>query len=633
MDPACVILHWPLPLISSLRPGYFDFSSISPLRGWLTEAAQKSPEAPAPVIIQSYIISVSFLSWTIITYGSLLMDGFASFCFCQKKREMISRCTYTGVSPQYRVYLKKRAEDDVKKDISGTIKRADRFRVILVGEGILVGAVAGVTVILYRIALENAGRWLTSIIDFASRSLFYMVGWFAVLVLMAFVVGKLLSYEPLISGSGIPQVEGEVVGKLQQNWWRVLSAKFAGGFLCMLGGLALGREGPSIQLGAMAGKGVSRKLDRGKTEEHFLITCGASAGLAAAFHAPLAGVMFSLEEIHKNFSVSVLTSVMTASLTADILSTLILGTDSVFRFEIVDSIPIRYYWMIVLLGIILGVLGAFYNWFTLKAQALYGKIKTEGHTVKIMIPFLCAGALGFTAPELLGSGHDLIEQLTNTDMVLGTIVFILVGRFLFSALSFGSGAPGGIFFPLLVIGGFIGGAFAKTGVEFFGLDPIYVNNFVLISMAGYFSAIVRAPLTGIILIFEMTGNMSHMLSLSTISVVAYIVATLLGSRPIYESLLERLIEKNGDTSQDDNNVKQKILSNFVVKKGSKPDGCLIKDVHWPDNCLLVAIQRGARELIPKGKTKLIAGDIIVTMTDERDMAAVHEKMEELCRGF
>lgn len=521
----------------------------------------------------------------------------------------------------------------MKKDISGTIKRADRFRVILVGEGILVGAVAGVTVILYRIALENAGRWLTSIIDFASRSLFYMVGWFAVLVLMAFVVGKLLSYEPLISGSGIPQVEGEVVGKLQQNWWRVLSAKFAGGFLCMLGGLALGREGPSIQLGAMAGKGVSRKLDRGKTEEHFLITCGASAGLAAAFHAPLAGVMFSLEEIHKNFSVSVLTSVMTASLTADILSTLVLGTDSVFRFEIVDSIPIRYYWMIVLLGIILGVLGAFYNWFTLKAQALYGKIKTEGHTVKIMIPFLCAGALGFTAPELLGSGHGLIEQLTNTDMVLGTIVFILVGRFLFSALSFGSGAPGGIFFPLLVIGGFIGGAFAKTGVEFFGLDPIYVNNFVLISMAGYFSAIVRAPLTGIILIFEMTGNMSHMLSLSTISVVAYIVATLLGSRPIYESLLERLIEKNGDTSQDDNNVKQKILSNFVVKKGSKPDGCLIKDVHWPDNCLLVAIQRGARELIPKGKTKLIAGDIIVTMTDERDMAAVHEKMEELCRGF
>lgn len=242
--------------------------------------------------------------------------------------------------------------------------------------------------------------------------------------------------------------------------------------------------------------------------------------------------------------------------------------------------------------------------------------------------------LGFTAPELLGSGHDLIEQLTNSDMVLGTIMFILVGRFLFSSLSFGSGAPGGIFFPLLVIGGFIGGAVGEVCVQFFGLDPAYFNNFVLIAMAGYFSAIVRAPLTGIILIFEMTGTLSQMLSLSTVSIVAYIVATLLGSKPIYESLLERLMEKHGEkASGEENNIKQKILSNFVVKKGSKPDGCLVKDVEWPDNCLIVSIQRGAKEIIPKGKTKLLAGDIIVTMTDERDMAVIHEKMEELCRGF
>ena len=114
----------------------------------------------------------------------------------------------------------------------------------------------------------------------------------------------------MISGSGIPQLEGEMVGKLNQRWQRVIPAKFFGGFLCLLGGLALGREGPSIQLGAMAGKAVSQGLDRGKTEERFLLTCGASAGLSAAFHAPLAGVMFSLEEVHKNFSVSVLVSVM-----------------------------------------------------------------------------------------------------------------------------------------------------------------------------------------------------------------------------------------------------------------------------------------------------------------------------------
>ena len=126
-----------------------------------------------------------------------------------------------------------------------------------------------------------------------------MALWIAALVLMAVVTGLLVRWEPMISGSGIPQLKGEMEGKLKQNWHRILPAKFLGGFLGMFGGLALGREGPSIQLGAMAGKGISRLLKRGKTEEKFLLTCGASAGMAAAFQAPLAGVMFTMEEIHK----------------------------------------------------------------------------------------------------------------------------------------------------------------------------------------------------------------------------------------------------------------------------------------------------------------------------------------------
>ena len=131
------------------------------------------------------------------------------------------------------------------------------------------------------------------------------------------------------------------------------------------------------------------RLDRGKTEEKFLITCGASAGLAAAFHAPLAGVMFSLEEIHKNFSVSLLVSVMTASVTSDCLCSLLLGSDSVFRFDIAGAIPIKHYWMIVILGIILGFAGAFYNWFTLKVQEIFRKVKCVlRYSENCAIPFL-----------------------------------------------------------------------------------------------------------------------------------------------------------------------------------------------------------------------------------------------------
>ncbi len=517
----------------------------------------------------------------------------------------------------------------MKKSISGTLSRARRFPVLLIGEGLLVGGIGGFVVVLYRMALDVAGDWLDEILAYAGQTPWRMAGWFLVLGALAWLVSRLVSWEPLISGSGIPQLEGEMAGKLEQKWYRVLPAKFLGGFLCLLGGLALGREGPSIQLGAMAGKGISRGLDRGKTEEKFLLTCGAGAGLSAAFHAPLAGVMFSLEEVHKNFSVSALLSVMTASLTADFLATAVLGTDSIFQFTITRELPVHFYWMVLGLGVVLGVLGAFYNWFTLKVQSLYDRATFLNSTGKILIPFFCAGVLGFTAPELLGSGHDLIEKLTSVDMLLGTAVFLLVGRFLFSAVSFGSGAPGGIFFPLLVLGGYMGGIFAMAGIRLWGLDPVFLNNFVLLAMAGYFAAVVRAPLTGIILIFEMTGTLTQMLSLSVVSIVAYVTATLLGSRPIYESLLDRLLLRRGEKPPKEQG--EKMLMHFAVSRGSRIEDLTIGEIQWPENCLLVAIERGSQEIIPRGKTRLLAGDVIVTMTDERDEARVHDEMEELCR--
>ena len=508
----------------------------------------------------------------------------------------------------------------MKKSISGTLSRARRFPVLLIGEGLLVGGIGGFVVVLYRMALDVAGDWLDGILAYAGQTPWRMAGWFVVLGALAWLVSRLVSWEPLISGSGIPQLEGEMAGKLEQKWYRVLPAKFLGGFLCLLGGLALGREGPSIQLGAMAGKGISRGLDRGKTEEKFLLTCGAGAGLSAAFHAPLAGVMFSLEEVHKNFSVSALLSVMTASLTADFLATAVLGTDSIFQFAITRELPVHFYWMVLGLGVILGVLGAFYNWFTLKVQSLYDRATFLNSTGKILIPFFCAGVLGFT---------DLIEKLTSVDMLLGTAVFLLVGRFLFSAVSFGSGAPGGIFFPLLVLGGYMGGIFAMAGIRLWGLDPVFLNNFVLLAMAGYFAAVVRAPLTGIILIFEMTGTLTQMLSLSVVSIVAYVTATLLGSRPIYESLLDRLLLRRGEKLPKEQG--EKMLMHFAVSRGSRIEDLTIGEVRWPENCLLVAVERGSQEIIPRGKTRLLAGDVIVTMTDERDEARVHDEMEELCR--
>lgn len=430
----------------------------------------------------------------------------------------------------------------MEKDTTHLMKRAERFKTILTAEGFLVGAVAGLVVLLYRVILEYAGKGMNKVLEYARQEPFAAVLWFVALFVIACIVGKLVKYEPMISGSGIPQVEGEMMGKLNQVWQRVLPAKFLGGFLSLFAGLSLGREGPSIQIGAMTGKAVSQTLDRGKTEEKYLITCGASAGLAAAFHAPLAGVMFSLEEIHKNFSVSVLISVMTASITADYISSQFMGFQPVFQFDVGTEMPPQYYWHIVILGVILGIMGAFYNKMTMWVQGLYLKSKKLNETTRLFIPFFLAGVLGLVMPRILGSGHALIDMAAEGNLMLTSLLILFAAKFLFSLICFGSGAPGGIFFPLLILGALIGAVFAMAGVEFFGLAPVYVNNFVLLGMTGFFTAIVRAPLTGIILLFEMSGSISQMLSLSIVSVTAYIVATLMRSEPIYDSLLKRILK-------------------------------------------------------------------------------------------
>lgn len=518
--------------------------------------------------------------------------------------------------------------EKLKNNTPNMLKNAEYLPVILIGEGIAVGIVSGLVVLLYRVALKYADEWLPQILKFMGGSPARIILWFGLLLLLAAAVGRLLKWEPLISGSGIPQLEGEMTGKLEQCWWKVLTAKFAGGFLSLLAGLSLGREGPSIQLGAMAGKGFSRLMGRNITEEKFLLTCGASAGLSAAFHAPLAGVMFSLEEVHKSFSVTLLLSAMCSSVTADFISSEFLGFEPVFDFQLKGELPSKLYWSLLLLGLILGVLGAFYNKATLKAQKFFQSLPHLNETTRLFIPFLMAGVIGFTIPELLGSGHGLVMTLSDGEWMLGTLVVCFLLKFFFSLCSFGSGAPGGIFFPLLVLGSMIGAVYALTGVEYFGMDSQYVSNFIILSMAGYFTAIVRAPMTGIILIFEMTGSLSQMLSLSVVSVTAYVTATLLKSEPIYTSLLENLLARRGEAETEDG--EKRILMEFVIRHGSDIEKKKIKEVSWPKDCLIVSLQRGEKERLPKGDTVLLPSDMLVIMTPAGQEGKVYDEMIKLC---
>ena len=154
--------------------------------------------------------------------------------------------------------------------ISKTLERFRSFRYILVLEGVAVGALSGFVIVLFRLVLEHADTLLQGALQYGKENAWFIPMWFCILAVVSYLVYRLLKWEPMISGSGIPQVEGEMEGKLNQNWWKVLVAKCTGGVLSIGCGLSLGREGPSIQLGAMAAKGFSRLTRRMKTEERHL---------------------------------------------------------------------------------------------------------------------------------------------------------------------------------------------------------------------------------------------------------------------------------------------------------------------------------------------------------------------------
>ena len=422
-----------------------------------------------------------------------------------------------------------------------------KYRVIL--EGIVVGLLVGVVISVFRFTLSRMDMLRNVIVGLtdpedgsflAGLEGYRWIG-FIILGIFAFLVSYFVYREPYISGSGIPQIKGELMGRIKTDWLRVLLLKFFGGIMAIGSGLALGREGPSIQLGGMVGKGFSRLSGRLKSEERMLISAGAGAGLAAAFGAPLAGVVFVLEELRKDFDPKVLLSTMAASVTSEYVASFVFGLDPVFAVFAFSKPTLTDYWMILILGVLLGAIGVLYNKAIAFSQDLQSKIRPAW--LKAVIACGMVVLMAYLYPVCLGSGHSLVEETGFGLHTSETIVLLLVVRFVYSVYSFGTGAPGGIFLPLLVLGALAGGAFTTLVSPLVGLPVGNEAFYVILGMAGLFAAIVRAPLTGIILISEMTGTLSSLLPLSLVALVSFLTAEALGGRPVYDQLLDRILNK------------------------------------------------------------------------------------------
>ena len=388
-----------------------------------------------------------------------------------------------------------------------------RFRLRLFAEGILTGIFAGIVISFFRFALSEMEYlrgalynrlWVS---DWSINAC-----WFAMLIAIAFILHKLNCIEPMAAGSGIPQVKGAILGLMKMRWLHILWVKLTAGIIGIGAGLSLGREGPSIQLGAVAAQGVSRLMGRTRMEERYLLTSGASAGLAAAF-APLAGVIFALEELHRNFSIMVLLPSMAAAFTATIISRAIFGRATIFDIPDLQLLPIGYYGIVILVALASGLAGVIFNWGLLNIGRFYSLPCFKRPVQKIAFALICAGILGYFLPEVLGGGNDLINHLAKAPVSLQLLLIFLAGKLIFTLISYGCGVPGGFFLPMLVIGALCGSIYAQILIMLGWIEPAYATNIMVVAMAALFASSVRAPITGTVLIMEMTaafaGNCCH----------------------------------------------------------------------------------------------------------------------------
>ncbi len=509
-----------------------------------------------------------------------------------------------------------------------SVSENPRYIFRLTIQGVLVGIFAGLMVCLYRFLLAGSESVLRNYLSIIHGNLVYMILFFIVLAVMGLLIDWLTKWEADSSGSGIPQIYAEVKGHMEANWAKVLFSKITAGVITALGGLSLGPEGPSVQIGGMAGKGVAKIFKGSKTDELRLILVGSAVGITAAFNAPLAGVLFVFEEINHGFDKTLIFIALVSAIVSDFISKAIFGQSTILNFPVLN-IPLESFWILVILGFIIGILGYLYNIGMIKSSDFMAGLNIPSW-LKFVLVFMVSGVIALLIPEISDGGHFMMDMLDVTIPSLGVLVLLLVLKYLFSMFSFSSGAPGGIFLPILVLGAYIGAIFGSIVVPSFGWQHDLIYKFIIISMAGFFAATVRSPITGIVLLAEMSGSTESLVAMIIVSLIAYVVPTLLGNDPIYESLYDRLLlKKNREFVKKPS---KHVLSEYVVPLDCNYINFKIKDIPIPKNAIVVSVIRNGKYIIPTEDFHIKYSDQIQVLADSNDYPYVREEIEELFGG-
>ena len=520
-----------------------------------------------------------------------------------------------------------------RKDLTKT--NIYRIFIELVAVGSVTGVMVGAIVTLFNILVHEGEHISRDVYAYVRANPAFIPLLFLALVAGAFIIGVLVNISSVIRGCGVPQAEGATRGIVRFKWWRDTIAMFTASLLSIFMGLSIGAEGPSVLIGATAGDGVVSTLRRNQMIRKYQITGGACTGLAVASNAPLTGMAFAFEEAHKRFTPEVFicafSSVVFGVLTRTLIYNLLnMEVVSAFHSYVFHEMPMRYYGYVVLAGLVCGFLGYGFTKLCFLMRRLFKKMRVKNdwwtHVSRIITAVLIGGAVSLASALVMGGGHELIESLGThggtgeyvKESILGlpllwTLLIVLMLKIFVTSVNVGSGIPCGIFIPIIAIGACVGAMLNNVWLE---IDPAiapYCDLLVMICMAAFFTTVVRAPITSIVMICEFTGSFAPLLPVIIAVSIGYIIGEMLRTEGIYEELLEIYEEETGIHERA-----EKVVFTLTVENGSMAVGRAVRDVLWPGNARVKELMREDEHILPDGGTVLHAGDVltVVVKTDE-----------------
>jgi chloride channel protein, CIC family len=408
---------------------------------------------------------------------------------------------------------------------------------------LIVGAAAGLVGAIFRRTLEQADRLRDALIAWAQGEklpgfLFVVATCAAAALIAAWLVRR---FSPHASGSGIPHVEAVLNEEIPQAPFHLIWVKFCGGVLAISSGLALGREGPSVQMGASVAHLVGKVFRREWPDCRVLLAAGAGAGLATAFNAPMAGAVFVLEELVRRFELRIAVAALGASAAGIAVARLFLGDAPDFHVDALAYASAEATPLFFVLGAVAGLAAVAYNRALLETIAAAERLGRLSVELRAGLIGAAVGTLAWFAPSLVGGGDAITQCSLVGAETLSVLPLFFLLRFGLGTVSYAAGTPGGLFAPILALGAQLGLFLGLLCRMAFPELEIQAEGFAVAGMAAFFTGVVRAPLTGIVLVTEMTANVTMLLPMLVACFAAMLVPTLLRDAPIYDSLREHTL--------------------------------------------------------------------------------------------